>query len=163
MTDGKTLYLVRHADADWTNSNPFDFDRNLSKHGKCEAMTMGQHLQQSGISPDLVICSMARRAIQTLEHLAPPMEIPIADALLRKSMYEAPASTLLQIIQELDDPFKSAMLIGHNPSMSQLAARLTGERIHNMPTCAMATVSLPVNHWKDAGMAIGQLLNFDVP
>ncbi|MEE9369243.1 MAG: histidine phosphatase family protein [Pontiella sp.] len=163
MTDEKMLYLVRHAKSGWMDSCQRDFDRILDEQGNRDAAEMGHRLQQNGIRPDLVICSPACRAVQTLEHLAPCMNIPIVDVLYNKSIYEAATSTLLEIIQKLDDPVDSAMMIGHNPAMSWLINHLTSEHISNMPTCSIATISIPSNHWKDAGTASSRLLDFDFP
>ena len=163
MTDSKTLYLVRHAKSGWTDSSQRDFDRILNEQGNRDAADMGQRLQKNCIHPDIIICSPAWRAVQTLEHLAPCMNIPIVDVLYNKSIYEAATSTLLEIIQKLDDPYSSAMMIGHNPAMSWLINHLTGENISNMPTCSIATISIPSIHWKDAGSVTSTLFNFDYP
>ena len=163
MNDGKTLYLVRHAKSGWIDSSQLDFDRILAGQGNQDAAAMGRHLQENGIQPDIVICSPAWRAVQTLEHLAAGMNVPIADVLYNKSIYEAATSTLLEIVRNIDDAFGSAMLIGHNPSMSGLINHLTGEPISNMPTCSIATIRTPSNHWKKTDSAASQLLDFTYP
>ncbi len=128
-----------------------DFDRVLSERGRQDAGEMGKRLQILEIQPDIVICSSAWRAVQTLEMLAPGMNVLKEDVIFKKSMYEAATSTLLQIVQELNDSMTSAMLIGHNPSMSWLVSHLTGEEVTNMPACTVATLRMPSSHWKDAG------------
>lgn len=163
MSDTKTLYLVRHANSGWQDSSQLDYDRVLSERGNREAVEMGKRLQHNVIRPDAVICSPAWRATQTIEHLAPFMAISMDDVLFKKSIYEAAASTLLQIVQELDDSLGSAMLVGHNPSLSWLASHVSGEPIDNMPPCSMATICIASSHWKDAGSIDAELLNLAYP
>lgn len=162
MTNGKTLYLVRHAKAGWMNSGQLDFDRVLAERGIQEAIEMGKTLQQRGIVPDVVLCSPARRVLQTIEQLAPFIGVPIDQVFFNKSIYEAQTSTLLKLIQNLDDTHHSAMLIGHNPAMSWLISELT-KPINAMPTCSIATICIDSNQWKEAGLSNAELLNFSYP
>jgi phosphohistidine phosphatase len=153
----KTLYLVRHAKSDW-HAGKSDFDRPLNKRGLSDAPEMGRRLKVRGQLPDLVVCSPAKRAFQTLELLDLGVE-----TLFDETIYEASTGDLLGIVQALDDRHGSAMLIGHNPSMTWLAVMLSGVRIDGMPTCAIATIELDSNHWKMAGACPAKLVDLDFP
>ena len=163
MSDSRILYLVRHANSGWQDSSQMDFDRVLSERGRCEAEEMGIRLRGKNIQPNTVICSSAWRAVQTYEVLAPYVNIPKEEVIFKKSMYEAATSTLLQIVQNLKNSSSSAMLIGHNPSMSWLASQLTGEHITNMPTCSIATIRLPSGNWNDIPVVECELAGLDYP
>jgi phosphohistidine phosphatase len=154
----KTLYLVRHAKSDWNNGET-DFDRTLNPRGQCDAPEMGLRLKARDVHPDIIVCSPATRAFQTLELLA----LPAGTVEYNENIYEASAIALLDIVQSLEDTADSAMLVGHNPAMSWLAGHLTGVRIDNMPTCSVATIRLTSNHWKKAGQDPAELLDFDHP
>ena len=39
------------------------------------------------------------------------------------------------------------MVVAHDPGMSVLAARLSGDRIEHMPTCAVATFTWDEDDW----------------
>ena len=82
---------------------------------------------------------------------------------MQKRIYEASTETLLDIIRNIDDSFASAMLIGHNPSMTWLTEQLSGAPVANMPTCAVATLKLASNHWNEAGSASAELIALDFP
>jgi phosphohistidine phosphatase len=40
------------------------------------------------------------------------------------------------------------MIVGHNPGLEDLVAKLTGEE-HDMPTAALAQIALPIDRWRD--------------
>ncbi len=158
----KTLYLVRHANSDWHN-HLSDFDRPLNKRGLRDAPEMGCQLRKRSLSPDIIISSPAMRARQTAERLATEICVAMESVLFNDRIYEAAPETLMNIIHNVSDRFDSAMLVGHNPSMSWLADLLSGERIGGMPTCGVATLELITDSWKNAGTCPATLLDFDYP
>ena len=62
----KTLCLMRHAKSGWDDPSLSDHDRPLTARGVEAAGLVGRHLKQRGVRPDLVLCSTARRAAETL-------------------------------------------------------------------------------------------------
>jgi len=159
MTDGKTLYLMRHAESSWSGTDLSDFDRTLNERGFRDAPAMGRRLKARGTLPEIILCSSAKRAMQTLE----TMDIGIEDVVFDERIYEASKGALLNTIQVLENRYSSAMLIGHNPAMTWLANQLSGTRIDTMPTCAIATIELDSTHWGNAASCPVKLLNFDYP
>lgn len=153
----KTLYLVRHAKSDWNTGNT-DFDRPLNKRGRRDAPEMGRRLKDKDPLPEIIVCSPAKRATETHERLG--LEIKTA---FDERIYEATTGDLLDIVQSLDDKYASAMLVGHNPAMTWLASQLSGVRIDNMPTCAVAAIEIDSEHWKKAGSRPARLLDLDYP
>lgn len=74
-----TLYLVRHAHADW---NP-DEERPLSERGRASAVVLSELLARSPITA--ISSSPARRALETVEPLARRLRIePLVVADLRE-------------------------------------------------------------------------------
>ncbi len=155
----KTLYLMRHAKAAWPKSGQSDFDRPLTQHGQSDAREMGRRLNERNVQPDAVVCSAAERTRETFKLL----ELEAASTVFDENIYEAAASILLETIQSLDNRFDSAMLIGHNPSMSWLASQLGGINIGNMPAGAVATIRLETHRWNEAATCPAELLDFDYP
>src|SRR5215472_10432095 len=90
----KQLLLMRHAAAAGKSAGGTDRDRPLTPDGRRAAETLGRRLKSDGISPDLVLCSPARRARETLEGLAEALDaLPPAD--LDDALYLADSPTLL--------------------------------------------------------------------
>ncbi len=159
----KTLYLVRHAKSSWVNPSYSDFDRPLNDRGQRDAPEMGRRLKAKGIRPDLIVCSPARRAIETLELLNAELGVDQDSIYMQKRLYEASTPTLIDIIQSLENSDESAMVIGHNPSMSWVATQISGEPIGDLPTCSVVGLELDSNDWNMAGICAAKKIFLDYP
>ena len=119
----RRLILLRHAKSDWPDVP--DRDRPLAKRGRRDAPRIGRWLHDHGYLPDVVICSTARRTEQTWELVAP--ELAGAPSVrFEPRAYAASALTLRYLLQELPGRYRAALLIAHNPGLSELAASLAG-------------------------------------
>ncbi|MCJ7765816.1 MAG: histidine phosphatase family protein, partial [Thiovulaceae bacterium] len=65
----KTLLILRHAKSSWKEEHLSDHDRPLNKRGRHDAPKMGQLIRKKGLAPQLIICSSAKRARETVERL----------------------------------------------------------------------------------------------
>ncbi|HEY5653224.1 MAG TPA: histidine phosphatase family protein [Pontiella sp.] len=155
----KTLYLMRHADANWANGYTSDFDRSLNSHGLRDSSKIGALLKHRNTLPETIVCSSAKRTVQTLQKL----DLGVKSITFNQDMYEASTQELLRIIQSLDNGYASAMLIGHNPGISRLITHLTGTQSRALPTCGMATIELKCDSWKAAAECSAELKQFDIP
>jgi phosphohistidine phosphatase len=127
----RRLVLLRHAKSDWPDVP--DRDRPLAKRGRRDAPRIGRWLRDRGYLPDVVVCSDARRARQTWKLVAPELD-GSPDVRFEPRAYAASALNLLYLVQELPSRYWSALLIGHNPGLEELAASLTGPRPAGGPT-----------------------------
>jgi phosphohistidine phosphatase len=118
------LIVLRHAKSDWPEDVP-DHDRPLAKRGRRDAPAIGRWLRANGYLPDMVICSTALRTRQTWQLVARQLgESP--DVTFEPRAYAASAMTLLYLARELPATCQTALLIGHNPGVSDLASSLAG-------------------------------------
>lgn len=116
------LHLWRHAKSSWADDTLDDHDRPLSKRGRRDAETMARHLAGRGGTPDLVLSSTAARARATL---APLLErLKPKRILLDRDLYLAPGSALLEYLRNTDEDVGTALLVGHNPALHELALLL---------------------------------------
>jgi phosphohistidine phosphatase len=118
----RRLYLLRHAKSSWDGPDLDDHARPLSPRGERAAQDMAAHLQREGIQPELVLCSTAMRARQTVEALSLRGEVHYEDVL-----YGASAADLLSRLREIPGAVGSAMLVGHNPGIQELAVLFAGK------------------------------------
>lgn len=128
------LYLLRHAKSSWKDPALADHDRPLAPRGRRASKAIGRYLRDHDIEPELVLCSSAKRARQTLERLGPAG----LDARIEPELYGAGAHDLLARLRAVPEDVASVMLIGHNPGMEQLAFMLSGLD-DKFPTAALAT------------------------
>jgi phosphohistidine phosphatase len=145
----KTLHLLRHAKSSWDDPVIPDRQRPLSRRGEKAARRVASYMEQTQIAVDLVLCSSAVRARQTLEIVAPALgREPVIS--VEESLYTADAPALLRRLKVVDKEVATALLIGHNPAMHDLAVYLAGagetDAIQAMsekfPTGALATLSI---------------------
>ena len=77
--------------------------------------------------PDRILCSTALRARQTLAALEPKLSRPLPPIALEKGLYLASEDSLLARLQEIEDRYGTALLVGHNDGIWQLAVMLAGD------------------------------------
>lgn len=168
----KYVSLLRHAKSSWDDSQQKDFDRPLNERGRRAAPLIGAYLAAHGLTPDIVLCSSARRTRETLkllvESLGRPKNTQIVDTL-----YLASAPSLLAHINTLAETFAHAMVIGHNPGLEMLACELADpggsdelalrRMAGKFPTGALARFEFDANEWKGVARGEGRLIAFVTP
>src|SRR3546814_409083 len=151
-----TLHLLRHAKSSWDAPGVADHDRPLSERGRRAAAAMAAHFRKAGIAPDLVLCSSARRTVDTLAAIRPrlPKDVAIETT---ADLYEVDAGTLLARVRRVPASVEVLLLVGHNPGMEGLATGLAGAGSdaaaragldHKFPAGALASLDFD-GDWRD--------------
>ena len=149
----KTLLILRHAKSSWKDDALPDHDRPLNKRGKADAPHMGALLRREELLPDLILCSTAKRARTTAE-LAAEESGYEGELRLSRELYSFDAEPYLEALTELDNEYRSVMIVGHNPAMEELIEALAGQ-YERMPTAALAQIDLPIESWSDLDDEVG--------
>lgn len=141
----KAIHLLRHAKSSWSEPGLADHDRPLSGRGRRAAGVVARYLADANIMPDLVLCSTALRAHQTLDLILPAIKPP--KIIIDRELYDAGERLLLDYIRDLPDAVEAVLLIGHNPGLQLLAMTLAQpgsktalpEQDGKFPTAALAS------------------------
>ena len=141
----KTLFLIRHAKSSWDDTALPDKDRPLNDRGRRDAPKMGERLAKRDVKPDLILSSPAVRALRTAEIIAKKLDYR-RKIVVNERLYAVGADDLLDVIHQLGEKMERLMLFGHNPELTELAHRLSGEITH-MPTCAVAEFTFDAKSW----------------
>lgn len=149
----RRLVLVRHAKA--VQGGPTDAERALAPRGIRDASALGQWLATEKVAPDRVVISPSRRTRQTWEIAAPP-DAPAPE--IDERIYENTMDDLVEIIRETPPETRTLVLVGHNPSMAELANTID-RQLTDYPTSATAIFEL--DDWAQAPS--GTLITFRVP
>ncbi len=157
----KTLYLLRHAKSSWKDVSLADIDRPLKKRGKNAADFIGRFLLDNKEFPDLILCSPAKRAKETIDIVKKSAKL-LSGLRYDKRIYGANPHTLMKVVSEIDNNVNSVLLVGHNPAMEEFLESLTGQALR-MPTAALAKINLRVGSWRELSMNEGELLFFVTP
>ena len=165
----RRLMLLRHAKSDWATGLR-DRDRPLNERGREAAPRMGAYMARHGLVPDLIVPSTATRVRETLDLLLPSFaETPrIAH---NEKLYETEPEVLLDIIKEAPRTAHALLLVGHNPSLAELAGLLmasgdveTRQRlIEKFPTAGLAVIDFAFDDWRKVHPKSGRLDRFVVP
>jgi phosphohistidine phosphatase len=165
-----TLSLLRHAKSSWSNPRLKDFERPLNDRGETAASRMGAFMARRGLAPDLILCSTAARARQTLNlvlpHLRGAPELVYEDAL-----YLASSAIMLKHLHKIGTDVRHTMIVGHDPGMHTLAVGLAGsgdpedlERLSGkFPTAGLAVICFEAHSWREVHWGAGRLKLFTAP
>jgi phosphohistidine phosphatase len=163
----KCLYLLRHAKSSWKDRGLDDHERPLARRGRRAAKVVVRYVGERGIEPELVLCSTARRACETLERIQPALGTPAVQ--IEPGLYQASARALLERLRSVSDEVGSVMLIGHNPGVQELALDLArpapGTRRLELkyPTAGLATLTFRGPAWRTLEPGSAELVDFLAP
>jgi phosphohistidine phosphatase len=156
----KTLYVLRHAKSDWNDRSLTDFERPLNERGFNAAQKMGVFMSERNLSPDLIVSSPARRALETARIVKETAGFS-SEIVFEPRIYEASVGDLIQIVAQVKNDCDRLLVVGHNPGFEELVGSLTGE-FQSMPTAALAEIELPIKDWSEIAQG-GKLKNLFKP
>jgi phosphohistidine phosphatase len=162
----KTLALLRHAKSSWDDTSLDDFDRPLAARGIKAAKLVGTELRKRRLAFDLVLASPARRVSETIVEVENGYGKPL-NARIDPRIYGVSEEELLSIIRETGGEHRRILVIGHNPTLQQLAADLAEEGsseareiADHYPTAALTIIDLPAEKWREVEPGSGRIALF---
>ena len=169
-----TLLLLRHAKSSWDNPALADYDRPLAKRGKKTAPRMGDEISARHMRPDLILCSSAVRARETLALVLPELGGHAPEVVYDDAIYMATPAALLARLRAVHSgtgKLRRVMVVGHNPGLEELAELLVGGGdedaqellAEKFPTCALAVLTFEGTSWSDVAPGTGKLRQFLTP
>lgn len=145
----KRVVIVRHAKAEPSGYDN-DIERNLTERGEEDAEIVSLELMKSGISPDLIISSPAKRAKKTAEIFAKTFDYPKKSIWFEKKLYHGKtAENFLVMLKELEDEKNTVFVFGHNPSVYYYMNYLMRDFTDDVPTCSTVAIDFNVDSWND--------------
>lgn len=173
----KKLYLLRHAKSDWTDLKLADHDRPLSPRGERAAQTMANYWasRKGGPpQPDLILCSTALRARETLVRVMAAWPAPPAVE-YEEGLYLCGEELLLDRLKALPASLGSVLIVAHNPDLQLLSRDLCGrqegkaadlmtELAAKLPTGSFVAIDVPKGlEWAGLRWGCGHLAEFVRP
>jgi phosphohistidine phosphatase len=145
-----------------------DEDRPLAPRGERAADRMRDHLQVEDVKPELVLCSSALRARQTLARVLPALGTTL-EIRIEPTVYTSGVAGLLDRLSRVPSDVASVLLVGHNPAMQELVVRVAdrGDRLDDLsrkyPTAGLAQIAFRSGSWDALADRPGELARFVVP
>jgi phosphohistidine phosphatase len=121
MPAPKQLFVLRHAKSSWDDPGLDDHERPLAPRGQRAVKLLAAHMREHGIKPEQVLCSSARRTLETCEGVDAGGEVVV-----EPELYDASGGGVLERLRRVPETTQSVMLIGHNPALQVLLLCLTG-------------------------------------
>jgi phosphohistidine phosphatase len=144
------LYLIRHGVAEERGESwPDDTKRPLTEDGISRLRRSARALSRIGVAVDVIVTSPLVRTRQTAEIIAggldPHPHITTAESL-------APGGSVAAVLADLEKHSRRQRiaLVGHEPGIGELAARLIGSR-HAIPFKKGAVCRIDVEGLPQAG------------
>lgn len=162
------LVLLRHAKSSWDDPGLPDEERPLAPRGERAADRMRAYLEAEPLAPDLVLCSSALRARQTLARVLPSLGTEL-ELRIEPLLYTFDDDVLVGRLRLVPADVATVLLVGHNPAMQDLAVQLIdhGEGLPDLtlkyPTGALAEISFTSGSWSTLAEERGELTRFVVP
>ncbi len=141
----KILLLMRHGEALEPIASQKDISRELTPKGQADAYKAGQFLVSSGLTPELIVCSAATRALQTAELLSSQIQYPKENIQSDEALYQASLGVWINRIHELPNSTDTVLFVAHNPTLTYLAEYLTGETYSLQPASCLCIKFLTTN------------------
>ena len=166
----RKLTLLRHAKSSWSDRTRTDIDRPLTARGRRGALKIGTYIEKNKIFPDLILCSPSRRTRETLAQIEPFLPDG-TEVRIESSLYSAgTGSGLISYLKSSAIEEAHVMIIGHNPTMQQMALDLAERTPDNnyrlierkYPTAALTQIRFEIDDWRDLGER-GKLVHFVTP
>lgn len=160
----KTLIILRHAKSSWKTPEA-DIRRPLSDRGQRDAEAAGTILAEYPL--DVVLCSDATRAHQTWEQ-AVAGGARCDDVRYSEAIYHAWPEELLGELRELDDSVDAVLVIGHQPTLSDLVVEIAKPSKkaaavqERFPTCSLVVLSV-TGSWHKLGKGKASIKRFEIP
>ncbi len=143
----KNLLLIRHAHALSSQQGQNDFSRDLSPRGEREAQACGKALVDRSPKPSLIICSPAIRTLSTARILAGILKLPLNAVKTASTLYLGNPHDLKKVIMHFPDTVSCAVLVGHNPGISDLACELSNSNQPDLATGGISTIAVDTDSW----------------
>lgn len=164
-----TLYLLRHCNA--AGSGPGgDHSRPLNAKGRAAAAALGAYLAGNAKTPGAVLCSSAERALETWSLVAAQLQDP-PEADVQRAIYDADGSDIVMALRESGPGVASLMVLGHNPTLHQLAFSLSHQGdsealsrlARDFPPGALAEIEFDGDEWAEIAPGSGRLVSLVTP
>jgi phosphohistidine phosphatase len=167
------LLLLRHAKS-LQDATLKDKDRPLNSRGRGDAPRMGSYMHHRRYLPELVLCSPAKRTLETWELVSPELE-GMPDVRFQDALYLAPAAAIEKMVRAVAADIQTLLVIGHNPGLEDFARSLIrtpesapekkcGDDLrHKFPTGALAVLEFETDAWSVLAKSSGTFADFARP
>lgn len=169
----QTIWIARHGNRidfvrpEWFETSLYPYDPHLSEDGELQAWELGQRLK--GESIDHIFCSPFLRTVQTANHVAEVLDLPLklewglCEWLNPDWMHTMPETLPLEVLKQrfprIDSTYQSRVQPQY-PEPDELCWQRTGETAQRLVAEFSSNLLLVGHSASVVGSAIGLLGNY---
>jgi|SaaInlStandDraft_1057018.scaffolds.fasta_scaffold03365_4 phosphohistidine phosphatase len=142
----KTLILLRHAKSSWEYAVA-DRNRPLKEKGIRRIQAMASVSREVFGSIPHFYSSPGNRALHTATILLHELNLPLEQLQIKEALYTFDTQALLDFIQALPNDQNEVCLVGHNPALTMVAAKLSNNFTQHLPTAAWVKIIFVQQKW----------------
>ena len=115
-----SLFIMRHANSDWSDIQVSDFNRSISSKGIEELELLSNKIKELKIEFDLIFTSPDKRTIQTFEILKESLKLSNVQIKKDNDLYEGSLENFLLKLKYTSKLKKKILIITHEPNIQWL-------------------------------------------
>ena len=145
----KELFLIRHSVAQEAFRGQADIDRELTESGSIRAMQLANFLHGTGLQADILLSSMASRAMRTADLLAEKILPANQEIVFHDDLYESSVRLMLSLVNKLDNDLQKVVMVGHNPILPYTVEYLTGTIVEVLEPGGVLHLKASTDNWAE--------------
>jgi len=157
----KKIYVLRHSKSSWKDQSLSDFQRPLNSRGKADGPKMSSYLRSRIDNIDFLHCSSSVRTYETSKYFIE--RIKFIDIKYDDSLYHSSSSEIINKIKYYDKQYNSAMIIAHNPGLTNLINEISDIMLDNLPTTGFVEINFDCTKWSDISLDNSTVVDIKFP
>ena len=157
----KKIYVLRHSKSSWKDLSLEDFHRPLNDRGKIDGPLISAYLRSRIDEIDFLHCSNSVRTYETSKFFID--RIKYTDIDYDKSLYHSSSSEIINKIKHYDEQYDSAMIIAHNPGLTNFVNKITNVMLDNLPTTGLVEINFDCAKWYDISQDNSTVIDIKFP
>ena len=142
----KRIYIIRHAKSSWKHQVN-DRCRPLKKRGVTDAKLVAEFTSTMFNTPDLLLCSPAKRTQQTAQLFIPQWHLGKIPFIVEEKLYDFTGQQLIHTIKQCDDTVNNLMIFAHNFAVTDFVNTFGTVAINSVPTCGFVVIDFKITSW----------------
>jgi len=157
----KKLILIRHSKSSWNDMSLTDFNRPLNRRGKSDGPLMAFYLSNRIVKIDYLHSSSSVRTFETSKYFI--NQIQFGKIEYDDSLFHCSSLSILKMIMNYSEDYQSAMIIAHNPGLTNLINNITNISLDNLPTTGLAEIEFNCDAWIKISYENSNLVDLKFP
>ncbi len=138
-----------------------DFQRPLNSRGKSDGPLMANHLSVKTNKIDYLHSSSSVRTFETSKFFI--NQIKFEKIEYDDALYHSSSRSILNMIKNYSEEYQSAVIIAHNPGLTNFINELTNISLDNLPTTGVAEINFNCDNWKNISIKNSTLIDLKFP